>query len=337
MSTSRSEAIPALYFDGRSARPHAAQLWLEGDVLRLEAADLSRSDPVMSLRVSEPMGRAPRLVSFPDGAHAEIRAHEQFARLLQQSGHVDRATVRFAFDARWVLASVGLLLLLVWAGGRWGLPWAAERVAPLVPRLAVEAMSTQALALIDERLLEPSTLDADVTARLAETLAARTDVPHRLYFRSGGPVGANAFALPDGALIVTDELVALAPDDEAVIAVLMHELGHVELRHGLRMMLQGSAVALIMTGYFGDVSNLLATAPTYIIQSGYSRDMEREADDYARRKLLAQGRSPAVLADMLERLASAHRDGGDGPSGWLSSHPDVAERVAALRERSAPR
>ncbi len=62
--------------------------------------------------------------------------------------------------------------------------------------------------------------------------------------------------------------------------------------------------------------------------------MEREEDDLGARILRRQGLPPALLADMLDKLAAAHDKGGhsqDSPPAWLSSHPDTAERVARLR------
>ena len=35
---------------------------------------------------------------------------------------------------------------------------------------------------------------------------------YMLHFRKGGPIGPNAFALPDGTIVLTDELVDLEPD-----------------------------------------------------------------------------------------------------------------------------
>jgi len=325
-------AVAALYFDGVSARVHAATIALDGDALHVQAEGVARREPLSTLRLSEPMGSAPRLITFADGAHVEVRDHAALALLLDASGHRDRATVRWAFDARIVLGAVAALILIVWLGARYGLPWAAGMAAPHVPQAVVAGMSQQALELLDDRLLAPSKLDEARQQQLRSALAARSALPHTLLFRSGGSVGANAFALPDGSLIVTDQLVALADDDEQVLAVLMHELGHVERMHGMRMVLQGSAVALFMTWYAGDVSSLLAMAPTVLLQSGYSRSMELEADAYAARALRSQGRSPALLADMLERLARAHgaRD-NDTSAGWLSSHPDSAQRIEKLR------
>lgn len=64
-------------------------------------------------------------------------------------------------------------------------------------------------------------------------------------------IGANAFALPDGTLVVTDELVELAGDnDDEVLAVLAHELGHIHERHGLRLLrtqgLSGEPLAVML-------------------------------------------------------------------------------------------
>lgn len=333
MSISPSDlpVVAALYFDGESSRAHAATLTLDGGHLNLVADGISRSEPLAAMRLSEPMGSAPRIITFPDGAHAEVRDHAALARLLAASGHRDAATVRGAFDARVVIACLIGLVVLFWGGARFALPWAAEVAAARVPDEVVSVMSANTLDFIDGRLLDESTLDPAVQRRLEAALADRTRVPHSLLFRAGGPIGPNAFALPDGTLIVTDELVDLAGDDERVLAVLMHELGHVELRHGIRMAMQGSAVALFLAWYAGDVSSLLAMAPTALLQSGYSRDMEREADDYAARALREQGRSPALLAEMLERLVRAYRRDGGEPGGWLSSHPASTERIERLR------
>jgi Zn-dependent protease with chaperone function len=187
--------------------------------------------------------------------------------------------------------------------------------APHVPEAAVSALSVHTLAWLDQELMTPSSLppqrrDVLVQALRDHAVADGRRIEHTLLFRNGGPLGANAFALPDGTLIVTDELIALAEGDDEVLAVLAHELGHVQLRHGVRLLLQGSATALFMAWYFGDVGSLLASAPTLLVQAGYSRGMEGEADDFAVRMLRERGQSPALLAGMLEKLRAAH--GGRG-------------------------
>lgn len=101
-------------------------------------------------------------------------------------------------------------------------------------------------------------------------------------FRNAEEVGPNAFALPSGTIVMLDQLVELADDDKEVLGVLAHELGHVERRHSARMMLQTSISGLALTWWLGDVSTLLAAAPGVMLGAKYSRDMETEADEYAK-------------------------------------------------------
>lgn len=340
MSTSPSEpSVAGLYFDGRSARAHSVVLSLQGGALSMSGADLRRVEALDSLRLSEPMGDAPRWITFGDGAHVEVRDHARLARLLAASGQRDSAPVRWALEPRAVAAALVVLLLIGWFGWRDGLPWAARHVAGSVPAAAVEMLSGQALHLLEARALAPSVLDEARRRRLDDRLRelARLEgapIPHRLLFRAAPGIGANAFALPDGTIVVTDELVELAADDDEVLAVLAHELGHVHERHGLRLLLQGSALALVMTWYLGDASAWLAAAPVALVQATYSRDMEYEADDFALRLLRVQGLSSEPLAVMLEKLQAARVDAGgrDAAGSWLDSHPQTAARSARLRE-----
>jgi Zn-dependent protease with chaperone function len=183
-------------------------------------------------------------------------------------------------------------------------------------------------------------------ARLAPQGEAR--VRYQLLFRDGKRIGANAMALPDGTIIVTDQLVALAAHDEEILAVLAHELGHIDRRHGLRMLIQGSIVAFAVSYYVGDISSVAAGLPTLLLQARYSRDHEREADQYGAALLKANGLSPRRLADMLAKLEASHRGkpGSAGKAGqpaepgkdsessgvgdYLRSHPATRERIEAL-------
>lgn len=78
-------SVAALYFDGVSARAHAVTIELDGDALQVHAEGVARREPLSTLRLSEPMGSAPRLITFADGAHVEVRDHAALALLLDAS------------------------------------------------------------------------------------------------------------------------------------------------------------------------------------------------------------------------------------------------------------
>jgi Zn-dependent protease with chaperone function len=136
--------------------------------------------------------------------------------------------------------------------------------------------------------------------------------------------------LPDGTVIATDELVGLAKDDQEVLAVLAHEIGHVHHRHSLRMALESSTVVLLVSTYLGDVTQLTtlsASLPGVYAQARYSREHETEADTFALRHLDRSGISHRRFADILRALQTAAGPDPDRGLQYLASHPPTSERI----------
>lgn len=331
-------SLPAAYYDGRSARRHEVVLSLCDGSLLVQGEGVARAEPLTALQIPAALGNTPRLILFGDGARCEIADRDGLVALLQQAGLAD-APLAVRLEARWGYALGALLVtgLLLAAAYVWGLPAMASAVAQRTPPAVLAVMDAQFFDALDGRLLAPSQLPAARRQALLDRVAALrwppgAQPPARIEFRSSKALGANALALPGGTVLVLDELVALARDDEEILGVLAHEAGHVQERHALRQMLQASVVGLAMAWYVGDVSSVLAAAPTALLQTRYSRDFERRADAFARDTLLRNGIAPSRLADMLRRLEQAH-GGQAGDAQWadyLSTHPATGERIEAL-------
>ena len=335
--------VNANYFDGSSARRHAVTLSLDQGWLKVQGDEVSREEPFTTMRISEKLGSAPRLLHFADGGHCEVSEHAAFEALLGEAGYRPQSLVSHLEGGwRYALAALLLCVLSGIAAYLWGLPWAAEFAASRIPYSTAHLIDEHALRTFDDGLMQPSKLPVARQQALQQRFdalrAGRDLPPYPLQFRDSKAIGANAFALPGGTVVVTDELVALAGNDEEVLAVLAHELGHVSERHPLRQLLQGSVVAVAMTWYLGDISSLLATAPTLLLQTRYSRDFERRADRFAADMLSKNGIDATRLADILAKLESSHRGASHGEKhqsavgDLLSSHPDTDERIRLLRE-----
>ena len=330
--------IQASYFDGKSATRHAVTLTVTDDRARIEGNGISRDESLGSLRVSEPMGSAPRLITFPDGAICEITDHAALNALLAQTGYQEKAVVRWQQNGVWVIGALLFSVVAVWGAYRYGLPVFADAIAQQLPEKSIAQLGEHVLETLDESVFKPSELpDARQKEIIAgfEKLAPPNGkkVSHTIRFRKSPQIGANAFALPSGDIVITDQLITLAKDDREIQAVLAHELGHLEQRHSLRQLLQGTIVGLVISWYVGDVSSILASAPAAILQARYSRDFEREADAYGAALLKHNHVSPGYLANMLERLEKAHGGGKDDEGGdYFSTHPGTAERIRVLRE-----
>jgi Zn-dependent protease with chaperone function len=327
--------IAASFFDGRRPQRHVAELTVDGDEIVVRGSFGERRAGRSQVEISEPMGRSPRLLRFADGAVCEIADHAAFAVWLDAAGFAESAVVRL--QSRWSLAVAALLaaILAVLAAYFWGLPAASKMLAPRIPDNIVQAISTHTLSFLDERVLKPSRLPEARQAALREHAAAVLQAlpahsPYHLHFRAS-PMGPNAFALPNGDLVIFDELVALATSDDEISGVVAHELGHVVHHHGMRQMIQSSVVAFVAGIYLGDISSIVSGLAVLAMESRYSRAFEFEADAYAAQVMVAAGRGREPLASMLEKLEE--KMGGKGGTGWdgLSSHPDTAERVRRLR------
>lgn len=331
MTTATS--VPCDYLDGVTSARRAVTLRVEDGHAIVEGDGVRRREPLGSVRVSERMGTAPRLVSFPDGALCEVRDHAALDALLAATGFRESVVARA--QSRWplVAGAAAFCIGLVVIAYLFVLPRAAAVTAEHLPRNVVDSLSQQVLDTLDrQRMLAPSALPAARRDALAQRFARMVPpdgerVPHAIEFRASPAIGANAFALPSGTIVVTDELVALAGSDDEILAVLAHELGHVRYRHGLRKALQSSVVGLAVTWYLGDVSSLVAAIPAALLDARYSRDLEREADAWAARMLRFNSLSPALLATMLGRLEASH---ARTATSYLDSHPATEERVRAL-------
>jgi predicted Zn-dependent protease len=141
----------------------------------------------------------------------------------------------------------------------------------------------------------------------------------------------NAYSTPDGEIFLTDGLIAATDgDQEAVAAVLGHELGHVARRHGAEALQSrfGVAAALMaLFGFDGHEASKVGTAAFELADLGYGREMELEADLCAIRYMTRLGYPPEAGLKFLRILAAREDAHGAGLERYLSSHPPTDERL----------
>lgn len=323
-------SIPAFYFDGKTSRRHTVCLTVDAG-MAIVTGDTQRQCPVVELHVSERLKNASRKVTFPDGAYLEVLDNESFNALLDATGHQDSIVVKVQQSGRYSLLACALTVAVLVFGYLYGLLGLANTVAKVLPESVERTIGEESLDFLDRRMFAPSELpqvrQQEIIDRFASLTPPAGDVPqYEIVFRKSR-IGPNAFALPSGHIILTDEIVELLGDDDALAGVLSHELGHLHERHLLRRIIQTSAIGATATVLFGDVSSIVANIPTLMLDLRYSRDAESEADKYAVAMLKANGISPDALAEAFESLDQEM----DEPPPYLSSHPPAAERIERIR------
>ena len=296
----------------------------------------------MDVEVTAQLGQTARSLRFPSGAKCESHAHDAINHLQDRYTRSAFGKTLHALESRWhyVLIASIIVIAFTWGMITHGIPGLANRVALALPASVDERLSEGSLELLDQHILNASELDEDHRQRLRNkfaVIADRSNDAHdyRLLFRRG--VGSNAFALPSGHIVVTDELIQLADHDEEVLAVLAHEIGHVVHKHGLRSVLQSSAVALLLTAVTGDIgsaSGFAAAMPIILLETSYSRKFEREADQCAFDYMQAHDFDTKHFATILEKITAGNGDGSESVFTYLSTHPSTSDRTRRFTESS---
>jgi predicted Zn-dependent protease len=325
----------AYYYDGKSSASRAVRVRTYTSELEIVGEGVRARIPLAVVKVEPPVAGTRRILQLADGAQLQTADEAAVTALFPKSDLVD------VLERRWpyAIASLVVVAFAAWWALAYGVPLAARMVAQSVPLRAEAVLGERTLRALESAGCAPSTLDARRQAELRQAVARLTaglddGYPYRLELRNCARIGANAFAMPGGTLVVTDAMVKLAQNDEQLLAVLAHEVGHVRHRHGLRLALQSVGVGALIAALAGDaasVSALAVAVPSVLLQSGYSRAFEEEADSYAFARLKQIGIAPRHFADIMARLEASHRRvaASDTPVlDYLSSHPNTESRIA---------
>lgn len=337
--------VPAVYFDGQSAvaRPVTLRFDAAAGVLEITGGDVALRVPRAELRVDSALGRTHRFIRLASGARCEVGGNDldalAAALVPWERGH---ATWLHRVERSWPLVAGSVVLLAVfgWLAIRYGVPWGARQVAFLLPAGITRELGEETLEAFDGTLFKLSTLparrQAELQKKFREFIAKSGDADsYRIAFRHSESIGANALALPSGDIVITDDLVELAGNDDELMGVLAHECGHVVHRHALRGVLQNSTVFVVIALITGDVSSATAfggALPAFLLQTKFSREFEAEADAHAVKMMRAAGLAPSHLAHLLESLAKKHGESKLTALKYLSSHPPTPERIKVIEQ-----
>jgi Zn-dependent protease with chaperone function len=334
-----SDRFAATYYDGVSGRAHAVELRRVGiGHYAIEGDGVLRGGALSSLRITPRLARVSRTIELPDGARALVAHDAAIDGWFPRQGRFEAAINQLEHHAQVVGAAIFVCAATLAIGAIWGVPRAADAIALRIPPSVETALGKEVLENLDRFGLKPSTLAASRRGALVERfdkLAADAGARYTLAFRDAPGVGANAFAIPGGTIVVTDQLVRKLGDDREFDAVVAHEIGHQQRRHALRQTLRGSIVAIVAAFFAGDVSSagtVVVAVPTFLLTSHYSREFEDEADRYAFDLLARRGESPHWFAEAMRVLQAAHPGSGRSRVSYLSSHPDAVDRITQAED-----
>jgi beta-barrel assembly-enhancing protease len=182
---------------------------------------------------------------------------------------------------------------------------------------------------------------------LGQTLAQASDMPELFggyHFLVLDSDDINAFATPGGHIFITRGLIRCCRTEDALAAVLAHEIGHIQLRHGMKAIEKarmtealsilaqegaksfgGREVAQLTQAFGGVISDITNT----MINKGYSRSYEYQADRAAVSILQRMSYNSGALIDMLGVMDKQIKPGG---TDFAKTHPSPQNRITELKK-----
>ncbi|MDF1543906.1 MAG: M48 family metallopeptidase [bacterium] len=144
----------------------------------------------------------------------------------------------------------------------------------------------------------------------------------------------NAFAAPGGYIYFYTGLIKEMHNEAELAAVVAHEISHVVGRHGIRRLQTALGVAAALELIAGDSESgaVLATAVNVgmglLLFPNYSRNNEREADEFGMHYMIKAGYDPNAMVTMFDILAEKGGSASNVFEKLASSHPDTQERIS---------
>ncbi len=232
----------------------------------------------------------------------------------------------------WLMVASGVTLMVLMALANWGARW-------LAPKLPFSAEVSLAERLVDPANKPEHAAHNAELQRVADQVAARMALPEGMVVvvsYNDSPL-VNAYATVGGRIQVFKGLLHELQSEEALAALLAHEIAHVKHRHVAAGLGRGLAVALLLSVVSADAGAAAAQAAFGSAASftmlGYSREQEAQADEEALQAVVALHGHAGGLVELFTRLGQA--DQGAGPKlEALNTHPLTEARLAAVQARA---
>jgi len=324
-------------FDAKVSLNHTADTI---ELTNIETGQVMLICALSAVTVDKAAGHGPRQIYLPDNWLLQIENPDHVSLFGEDNRN---STLRYFEEVRpRLLAVVAAAVVATWLVWKYGLTVLVAVAVYMTPENIRDVMDRGTMQSVDFLMAEPSALsasDQESVRRVFEAIVAQ--VPEReqdsrafnLLFRNVPAMGANAFALPGGTIVVTDQLASNFGHDEDVIAGIMgHELAHTLQDHGLKQLYRSLSVYVLLAMIAGDLGPVLedvALEGQLFLRMSFSRAHEAEADKIGVQLATQAGFERTGLVRFFKALEVEQLD-----LPWLSSHPSFESRIVAIESHN---
>ncbi|MDM1763352.1 MULTISPECIES: M48 family metallopeptidase [unclassified Acinetobacter] len=351
------QSVQVIFYDGVVSKPHQAEVFaIDDEHIQVRYAEQTRNYSYADMQLIGALGQLKPVVELKDDARIEFQDHlPDWFQIAPKK--IYGSIWKLERSPSLILFSVIFVVFFGFALVKWGIPSASHYIAFQLPKNSMQRLGDEAEKYVNEYWTEPTKLSKEQQEQIRQQYLKQIaeGQPAKLVFRKGTRLGANAIALPNNTILVTDELVELAHSDQEILGVLAHEQGHLIERHSLQQGLSSLGISILYIAITGDSSDLFSSLPTAMLGAKYSRKFEQEADLYALKLMDRQHIEVAHFANFLQRLSDEYEkeegtatqqkdqkqkkneqsekdDQFSQVSEIFESHPATAKRIQMVRD-----
>ncbi|MGA8171129.1 MAG: M48 family metallopeptidase [Methylocystis sp.] len=323
----------AIYVDGRVARNRLVTLRFGPALEIFEDGAFMTAWPYADVRreSSEDGLLRLRAAASPEHACLEVRDSDLQAQITARCRLLGGESARDAATPMaigWSIAGVAAIVGSIWLG----VPYAADRIAARIPlsveRGLGEAADNQVRSIFGTKhCAAPAGVAA--LAKLSARLQSASGLRLPATIVALPSKTPNAFALPGGKVYLLSGLLAKSDNQDEIVGVLSHELGHLQHRDHLRRMIADGGAAYLISLLFGHVTGggALIYASKTLLFAAHSRESEAAADAFAAATLAKLGRPAKPMGELLLRITGSEEH---GVTTILHDHPLSQARLDYL-------
>lgn len=255
-----------------------------------------------------------------------IRNFKNYLNQKGYAGHANKLKERSHLSViAFVIALIGILL----AGYFYGLPWMAEKAAELIP----EEYDNELGDTFTGSFISGNKVDSLKTTALNQYASnLKLNNTKKLKFYVVDDTTVNAFAVPNGSIVVFTGIINKMKTHEELAALIGHEVTHVNRRHSMKALCRSASAYIFISAILGDVNGLVTVVADNMntLQNlSYSRSFEEQADEEGLELMLQNNINPVGMKNLFYRLKESEQL--TIPE-FLSSHPVTDSRIRYIDE-----
>jgi len=328
--------MDAVFYNGVSARPIDAQVSLldENQQLLIEVdgetpilvsfADISITHSEKSLLV----------LSFGKNPNRVIEVKDETFRLnfLSSNKSGKKGITYFKLiHAGWKVHVLLALLIIGFCLGTYFylIPFVAESAVSILPLSFDKKVGDMAF----EQAMTGEEIDSAASVTMNEYLKKMMPgESHKYHLNVVKSEELNAFALPNGEIVIYSKMLRHIKTDDELSGLLSHEISHVTNRHSMRLLCKSLSGYLLLSVMLNDVNGLMTIIldnAHNLQQLSFSRHYEEEADLSGLKILEQYNINPKGMIDLFEIL---QKENTINVPGFLSTHPVTSDRITYIKQ-----